>query len=58
MFTFVPYNGGNLPHKDFIISQYFKNESVTSLDILILIRRPILTDLEKAIFQKVPAETS
>jgi len=58
IFTFVPHNGGNLSPKNFKTYQYFKNGPVNHLDALILIQKPILTKLEKAILQKVPAEVS
>jgi hypothetical protein len=58
MFTLVPYYGGNLSTKDFRISQYFKKGYVEHLDVVIVIKRPILTDLEKIIFQKIPEEIS
>ncbi len=58
IFTFIPYYGDNLSMKDFRMSQYFKYGSVNLLNTLILIKKPILTDLEKSIFQKVPNEIS
>jgi hypothetical protein len=58
IFTFVPYNGGNLSHKNFKITQYYKNECNEFFDKLILLQKPFLTNLEKTINQKVPAEVS
>ncbi len=58
LFTFVPYNGGNLLANRFTFSQYVWIGSSSRLDCLILIRAPILTELEKSILEKVPSDVS
>lgn len=57
--SFLPYSGGALNPKAFQLTQY-ASRTVSSRphEALVIARRPVLTDLEKAIFEQLPAEVS
>jgi hypothetical protein len=54
----IAYTGGSLQHDGFVIAEYLRHEGSPGYDYLVAIRRPVLTDLERAALESLPSELS
>ena len=55
MASLVPFAGGQLDHGAFRVEQLSESESTQPLQHLVLVRQPVLTDMEKMILKKAPS---
>jgi hypothetical protein len=57
MLSFLPYNGGRLNSNAFRLTQYSRpNSSTTALEAVVIARKPVLTQLEQQILDRIPEE--
>jgi hypothetical protein len=52
----LPYNGGPLTDTDFSLIEYYKPNAQSSLEAIVVVRRPALTEAEEEALDLVPAE--
>ena len=54
LISVMPYTGGRLTHEDFQLAQYPLPSREANLECVVVIRPPVLTDIEKQIRDRVP----
>lgn len=54
----LPYSGGKLTHEDFTLAEYSRQENEIKLECCVFIQPPVLSKIEKYLFNLVPGEVS